>query len=125
MTLKLPEASDLRTPLGNFAFHVAFETAGTDVPAELADLLGLWFSEGSPFVFSVKQGRLEARPQAMPEHKPSSVFEKVGDDRYRTVSGREAGELLRITRDQEGKVTKMNWATYLFTRQPLAFGEWL
>lgn len=34
MTLKLPEASDLRTPLGNFAFHVAFETAGTDVPAE-------------------------------------------------------------------------------------------
>ena len=34
MTLKLPEASDLRTPLGNFAFHVAFETDGTDVPAE-------------------------------------------------------------------------------------------
>ena len=34
MTLKLPEASDLRTPLGNFAFHVAFETDGKDVPAE-------------------------------------------------------------------------------------------
>ena len=98
---------------------------GTEVPAELADLLGLWFSEGSPFVFSVKQGRLEARPQALPEHKPSSVFEKVGEDRYRTVSGREAGELLRITRDADGTVTKLNWATYLFTRQPLAFGEWL
>ena len=97
---------------------------GTEVPAELADVLGLWFSEGSPFVFSVKHGRLEARPQSLPEHKPSSVFEKVDEDRYRTVSGREAGELLRITRGADGKVTKMNWATYLFTRQPLAFGEW-
>ena len=98
---------------------------GTAVPDELADLVGLWFSEGSPFVFSVKQGRLEARAQALPEHKPSSVFEKVGDDLYRTVSGREAGELLRVTRDGAGKVVKMNWATYLVTREPLAFGEWL
>ncbi len=98
---------------------------GTDVPADLGDLVGLWFSEGSPFVFSVKQGRLEARAQALPEHKPSSVFEKVGEDLYRTVSGREAGELLRVTRDGDGKVLKMNWATYLVTREPLAFGEWL
>lgn len=98
---------------------------GTEVPAELADLVGLWFSEGSPFVFSVKQGRLEARAQALPDHKPSSVFEKVGEDLYRTVSGREAGELLRITRDEDGDVVKMNWATYLVTREPLAFGQWL
>jgi hypothetical protein len=35
------------------------------------------------------------------------------------------GELLRITRDPDGRVTKMNWATYLVTRAPLAFGEWL
>ena len=34
MTLKLPDASDLRTPLGNFAFHVSFETDGRDVPPE-------------------------------------------------------------------------------------------
>jgi phage tail-like protein len=32
--LKLPEASDLRTPLGNFGFHVSFETEGRDVPPE-------------------------------------------------------------------------------------------
>ena len=98
---------------------------GIEVPAELADLVGLWYSEGAPFVFSVTQGRLEARAQALPEHKPSSVFEKVGEDLYRTVSGREAGELLRVTRDAAGKVAKMNWATYLVTREPLAFGEWL
>jgi phage tail-like protein len=34
MTLTLPDAGDLRTPLGNFAFHVSFETDGSDVPAE-------------------------------------------------------------------------------------------
>ena len=98
---------------------------GTAVPEELAGVLGLWYSEGTPFVFSLKQGRLEARAQALPEHKPSSVFEKVSDDVYRTVKGREAGELLRITRDADGRVTKMNWATYLVTREPYAFGEWL
>lgn len=96
---------------------------GTEVPEELADLVGLWFSEGSPFVFTVKEGRLEARAQDLPEHKPSSVFEKVGENLYRTVQGREAGELLRVTRDADGRVVKMNWATYLVTRQPLAFGE--
>jgi phage tail-like protein len=34
MTLTLPDASDWRTPLGNFAFHVSFETDGLDVPTE-------------------------------------------------------------------------------------------
>lgn len=98
---------------------------GTSVPDELAGVVGVWYSEGTPFVFSVKQGKLEARQQGLPEHKPSSVFEKVEDDLYRTVAGRENGELLRITRDADGTVTKMNWATYLVTREPLAFGQWL
>jgi len=36
MTLTLPDAGNLdsRTPLGNFGFHVSFETGGLDVPAE-------------------------------------------------------------------------------------------
>lgn len=96
---------------------------GSEVPEELADLVGVWYSEGSPFEFSVRQGRLEARAQGLPEHKPSSVFERVDEDLYRTTCGREAGELLRITRDDQGRVRKMNWATYLVTREPLAFGE--
>ena len=96
---------------------------GTEVPAELAGVIGRWYSEGAPFVFSVRQGRLEARAAAAPDHKPPSVFEEVGDDLYRTTAGRETGELLRITRDEHGEVVKMNWATYLVTRKPLAFGE--
>ncbi len=99
---------------------------GTEVPAEYRPLLGRWFSEGHPFVFSVAEGRLEARidlPAAAA--LPPSVFERVSDDVYRTVSGRERGELLRITHAEDGSVAKLNWATYLFTREPIAFGEHL
>ncbi|WP_109506782.1 serine hydrolase domain-containing protein [Nocardioides speluncae] len=95
---------------------------GTTVPEEYAELLGTWYTEGSPHVFSVRDGRLEARSPKLPDHKPSSVFEKVGEDLYRTVAGRERGELLRVTRDESGAVLKLNWATYLVTREPLPFG---
>ncbi|MDQ3029369.1 MAG: beta-lactamase family protein, partial [Actinomycetota bacterium] len=98
---------------------------GTVVPPELQGVLGRWFSEGQPFTFSVRDGLLEARGETAPGHKPPSVFVKLSEDLYRTESGRETGELLRITRDEHGLVAKMNWATYLFTREPFAFGEWL
>jgi CubicO group peptidase (beta-lactamase class C family) len=93
------------------------------VPDELAGLLGVWFSEGGAFTFSVRHGGLEVRAAKAPGHQPPAVFEQIGTDLFRTVSGRERGELLRITRDPEGRVVKMNWATYLVTREPLAFGQ--
>ncbi|WP_148616490.1 serine hydrolase domain-containing protein [Nocardioides rubriscoriae] len=96
---------------------------GTEVPDELVPLLGTWYSEGSPLVFSVRDGQLEARSPDLPAHKPASVFEKVGDDVYRTVTGRERGELLRVTRREDGTVHKLSWATYLVSREPLAFGQ--
>ena len=100
--------------------------AGTEVPDELRGILGRWFSEGHPFVFVVEKSRLQARidEPAAAGFQPS-VFEKISDDVYRTVSGRERGEQLRVTRAADGTVTKLNWATYLFTREPIAFGEHL
>jgi CubicO group peptidase (beta-lactamase class C family) len=99
---------------------------GTEVPHEYLPLLGRWFSEGHPFVFTVARGRLEARVDLPAAAKlPPSVFERVSDDVYRTISGRERGELLRVTRAPDGTVSKLNWATYLFTREPIAFGEHL
>ncbi|MEV8377775.1 serine hydrolase domain-containing protein [Kribbella sp. NPDC056861] len=100
-------------------------TPGSTVPADLTGVLGTWFSEGSPFTFSISGGTLQATAQGAPDWKPPAVFEKVSEDIYRTVSGREAGELLRITRDETGTPTTLHWATYLCTRQPYAFGEWL
>ncbi|QZY30838.1 beta-lactamase family protein [Nocardioides coralli] len=96
---------------------------GTVVPEELAGLRGVWFSEGAPFIFSVVEGHLEAREPGQPSEQPSSVFEQVDDDVYRTVRGRERGELLRVTRDDDGVPVRLHWATYLATREPLAFGE--
>jgi hypothetical protein len=99
---------------------------GTEIPDDFRPLLGRWFAEGQPFVFWVEQGELRARidkPGA--EVLTASRFEKVADDVYRDVAGRERGELLRVTRAPDGSVTKLNWATYLFTREPLAFGEQL
>jgi CubicO group peptidase (beta-lactamase class C family) len=98
--------------------------AGTVVPDELRGLLGRWFSEGQPFVFWVEQGELKARIDKPAAAKvPASRFVKVSDDVYRDVAGRERGELLRVTRGPDGTVTKLNWATYLFTREPISFGE--
>jgi CubicO group peptidase (beta-lactamase class C family) len=99
---------------------------GTTVPEDLRPFLGRWFSEGQPFVFWVEHGELRARVDKPAAAKlPPSRFVKVADDLYRDISGRERGELLRITRNADGSVSKLNWATYLFTREPIAFGEHL
>lgn len=98
---------------------------GTTGPAASEELLGPWFSEGRSFTFTWCQGRLEARMAGQPDWMGPSVFEDAGPDRYRTIAGRERGELLRVDRDEAGQVVSMHWATYLFTRQPLAFGDWL
>lgn len=98
---------------------------GSEVPQEYAGVIGRWYSEGAPFDFSVRNGRLEARVPGQPSWNPPAVFERIGTDLYRTVSGREAGERLVVTRDATGAVARMNWATYVVTREPLAFGEWL
>ena len=91
-------------------------------PAELESALGRWWSEGVEFVFSWNDAKLEARLASLPKERPPSVFEPEGEDVFRTVSGREQGELLRLVRDGEGTVTRLYWATYPFTRQQEIFG---
>ncbi|GAA0548839.1 serine hydrolase domain-containing protein [Paractinoplanes ferrugineus] len=92
-------------------------------PREYRSVLGLWWSEGSPFVFSWHDGALQARVAEAPADAPPSIFApRPGEpDVLRTVSGREAGEQLRLTRDASGAVSSMHWATYRFTRLQDAF----
>jgi hypothetical protein len=94
----------------------------TPVPQALAGLTGRWWSEGMEFTFAVREGRLEARRVGAPAEWPPAVFAPEGEDRYRTVSGRERGEALRIVRDGDGQVREMYWATYIFTRAPRPLG---
>ena len=96
---------------------------GAAAPPELAGILGRWWSEGEEFVFRFHDGRLEARWSRAPGWADWSVFEPLGDDRFRTVQGRERGELLRIVRTADGTATKMYWATYPVTRTPEVFGR--
>jgi len=89
---------------------------------EIEPLLGRWWSEGSEMIFSWRRGRLEARLVSAPAEREASVFEPDGDDRFRTVSGPERGEVLRVVRGAGGEVVKLYWATYPFTRTPELFG---
>lgn len=91
-------------------------------PEEILPLLGRWWSEGDETIFSWRQGKLEARLAAAPPEREPSVFEQEGEDRFRVVSGRERGELLRVVRDGDGEVGRLYWATYPFTREPEIFG---
>jgi CubicO group peptidase (beta-lactamase class C family) len=94
-------------------------------PDVVAGLLGRWWSEGSEYVFSWRQGRLEARATAAREPlrpRPPAVFEQTGPDHWTTVSGREEGEELRAVRAADGSVQRLYWATYHMTRLPEVFG---
>jgi CubicO group peptidase (beta-lactamase class C family) len=96
---------------------------GEPAPAHLRPVLGRWWGEGFEYVFFWRDGRLRARAADDPPGLPPAVFVPVEGraDVLRTESGREAGELLRLTRDRAGAVVRMHWATYRFTRGQESF----
>jgi hypothetical protein len=97
----------------------------SDPPPEVVDgLLGRWWSEGSEYVFSWRQGRLEACAAVADALRPRrpAVFRQVAPDLWATVSGREEGEELHAVRAPDGTVSRLYWATYPFTRIPEVLG---
>jgi CubicO group peptidase (beta-lactamase class C family) len=90
-------------------------------PQEVAELLGVWWTEGVPFIFWWEDGRLRAKPTESDKPRSVSVFEPAATDAFRVSEGRERGELLRVVRDGDGAVTKLYWATYPVTRTPATF----
>jgi CubicO group peptidase (beta-lactamase class C family) len=90
---------------------------GAEAPDDLATALGRWWSEGSEFMFRWHEDRLEGRLASAAEWVPWARFQRIEGDRFRTVFGRERGELLELVRDADGNVTRMYWATYPFTRE--------
>ncbi|RIV35682.1 serine hydrolase domain-containing protein [Micromonospora radicis] len=99
---------------------------GEPAPVHLRGLLGRWWGEGFEYVFSWHDGTLRARGAGDPAGRPPAVFASVPEqpDVFRTVSGREVGELLRLTRDGDGVVVRMHWATYRFTRHQETFDRY-
>lgn len=92
-------------------------------PAEVQEVLGIWWTEGVPFVFWWEGGSLRARPTESEKPRHVSVFEADGPDRFRVAAGRERGELLRVVRGETGGIEKLYWATYPVTRAPSTFAS--
>jgi CubicO group peptidase (beta-lactamase class C family) len=94
---------------------------GEPPPADVVPLLGVWFMEGGQMIFRWREGKLEMRSPDDAAWEPPAVFEKETDDRWRTVSGPEHGEVLKIVRGDGGSVERLVWAGYPVTREP---GPW-
>jgi hypothetical protein len=97
-------------------------TPGEPVPEAYRSVLGHWWGEGFDYVFSWRDGALQARGAQAAAGSPPAIFAATDNpDVLRGISGREVGELLRLTRDQNGTVVRMHWATYRFTRSQETF----
>jgi len=99
-------------------------TPGEPAPDTYRSALGRWWGEGFEFVFHWRDGSLRASATDAPPGKPPAVFAPVDGqpDVLRGISGRETGELLRLTRDPDtGAIVRMHWATYRFTRTQETF----
>lgn len=94
---------------------------GGPPPEDVVPLLGVWFIEAAQLTFRWNQGKLEARSPEEADWEPPTVFERETEDRWRSVSGSERGEALRVERAEDGSVARMVWAGYPVTREP---GPW-
>ncbi|HEX4931002.1 MAG TPA: serine hydrolase domain-containing protein [Gaiellaceae bacterium] len=94
---------------------------GEPAPPEIEPLLGRWWVEGSEIVLSWRKDRLEAKLVDGAPGRDTSYFAPEGEDRFRSVEGRERGELLRIVRNDDGSIEKLYFATYPLRREPSTF----
>jgi D-alanyl-D-alanine carboxypeptidase len=83
------------------------------VPAELADLLGVWHWGRAPMVFTHEEGALVVRVNGVVEHE----FEVVGG-RVIGRRGYHAGEELRAVRAEDDSVDHLEVSTFVFSREP-------
>ncbi len=95
--------------------------AGEPAPPEIEPLLGPWWTEGHQIVLAWRKGRLEGKLVGGVPGRDTSFFEQEGEDRFRSVEGRERGEVLRVVRDADGGVEKLYFATYPLRREPSTF----
>jgi len=78
-------------------------------PDGVRELLGRWWSEGNEFLFTWRDGALQAKVVGLPPGRGETTFELDGDG-WIAARGRERGERLRV----DGE--RLIWAGYAFTR---------
>ncbi|MFI5894722.1 serine hydrolase domain-containing protein [Actinoplanes sp. NPDC051513] len=80
---------------------------------EAAKLVGRWWWMG-------REHEIHATGDALKMTGPShwSRFTREAPDRWRGVAGENEGEVLHVLRDADGAVTKIDIATFVFSRNP-------
>jgi CubicO group peptidase (beta-lactamase class C family) len=85
----------------------------SDVPAAVADALGVWHWGNTPHVASLDRGDLVMTRDGTEVHR----FEIRGE-RAVGVVGYHAGETLHVVRREDGSVSHLECATFVYTRTP-------
>lgn len=88
---------------------------GTGADHELAGVWW-WMGRGMAMHFDPAEGTLTATSLGSPI-KPW-VFTRQSKDVWRCTSGMNDGEIMRVRRDGEGRVSELDIATFIHTRQP-------
>ena len=85
------------------------------VPAEVAELLGLWFWGNSAHELRWQNRQLELRDLTDPDD--AEAFDRI-DGAWRGTRGYHLGETLHVHRDAHGRPARLECATFVFTRTP-------
>ena len=85
-------------------------------PVDVRAILGIWWSEGTQFVFTWEKGSLRAKVTGSRPGRGETTFEREGEG-WIASAGRERGERLRVDGEQ------LVWAGYPFTRSQQPFSS--
>ena len=85
----------------------------TPPTGEAAAVVGRWWWMGREFEI---QSVGEALEMTGPNH--SSRFVREAPDRWRGTAGENEGEIMQLLRDEDGTVTRLDIATFVFARTP-------
>jgi D-alanyl-D-alanine carboxypeptidase len=83
------------------------------VPAEVAEALGVWHWGNTPFVFTLAGTELVVSRDGVTRDRFVVV-----DGRVVGTSGYHAGEELHVVRRDDGSVSHLDIATFIYTRTP-------
>jgi len=81
------------------------------------DVLGAWFWGNTPLTVAVRRGVLWVDPD---QPGRASRFVPDGPDRWRGLDAYFTGETLRVVRDRDGGIDRLDLATYPLRRAPYA-----
>ncbi|GAB6987179.1 serine hydrolase domain-containing protein [Nocardioides pyridinolyticus] len=84
------------------------------VPAPLAGVPGVWHWGNTPFVFAMEGTDLVARRNGTESYR----FRVGADGRVLGASGYHAGEELHVVRREDGSISHLDVATFIYTRVP-------